>query len=62
VNAAPAGSVGLIIKQARELGFKGRFIHIGQVDTSVVSGIAGKQNIGNYSGPSIVARPGAFSL
>ncbi len=45
VNAAPAGSVGLIIKQARELGFKGRFIHIGQVDTSVVSGIAGKQNV-----------------
>jgi branched-chain amino acid transport system substrate-binding protein len=44
VNAAPAGSVGLIIKQARELGFKGRFIHIGQVDTSVVSGIAGKPN------------------
>src|SRR5437867_9844376 len=45
VNAAPAGSVGLIIKQARELGFKGRFIHIGQVDTSVVSGIAGKQHV-----------------
>jgi branched-chain amino acid transport system substrate-binding protein len=45
VNAAPAGSVGLIIKQARELGFKGRFVHIGQVDTSVVAGIAGKENI-----------------
>lgn len=45
VNAAPAGSVGLIIKQARELGFKGRFIHIGQVDTSVVAGIAGKENV-----------------
>jgi len=45
VNASPAGSVGLIIKQARELGFKGRFIHIGQVDTSVVAGIAGKENI-----------------
>src|SRR5437870_6007699 len=45
VNAAPAGSVGLIIKQARELGFKGRFIHIGQVDTSVVSNIAGKANV-----------------
>jgi len=45
VNAAPAGSVGLIIKQARELGFQGRFIDIGQVDTSVVAGIAGKQNI-----------------
>jgi len=45
VNAAPAGSVGLIIKQARELGFKGRFIHIGQVDTSVVAGIAGKQHV-----------------
>src|SRR5215813_12566914 len=29
VLASPAGSVGLIIKQARELGFKGRFIHIG---------------------------------
>lgn len=45
VNASPAGSVGLIIKQARELGFKGRFIHIGQVDTSVVAGIAGKENV-----------------
>jgi branched-chain amino acid transport system substrate-binding protein len=45
VNASPAGSVGLIIKQARELGFKGRFIHIGQVDTAVVAKIAGKENI-----------------
>ena len=45
VLASPAGSVGLIIKQARELGFKGRFIHIGQVDTSVVSNIAGKANV-----------------
>lgn len=45
VNASPAGSVGLIIKQARELGFKGRFIHIGQVDTSVVAGIAGADNV-----------------
>jgi branched-chain amino acid transport system substrate-binding protein len=45
VNAAPAGSVGLIIKQARELGFKGRFVHIGQVDTSVVAGIAGSENV-----------------
>ena len=45
VNASPAGSVGLIIKQARELGFKGRFVHIGQVDTSVVAGIAGAQNV-----------------
>src|SRR5438034_4559823 len=43
VLASPAGSVGLIIKQARELGFKGRFIHIGQVDTSVVAHSAGKQ-------------------
>jgi branched-chain amino acid transport system substrate-binding protein len=45
VLASPAGSVGLIIKQARELGFKGRFIHVGQVDTSVVAGIAGKANV-----------------
>jgi branched-chain amino acid transport system substrate-binding protein len=45
VNASPAGSVGLIIKQARELGFKGRFIHIGQVDTAVVAKIAGQENI-----------------
>src|SRR4029453_12413292 len=43
--ASPAGSVGLIIKPARELGFKGRFIHIGQVDTSVVANIAGKANV-----------------
>jgi len=45
VLATPAGSVGLIVKQARELGFKGRFIHIGQVDTGVVSNIAGKDNV-----------------
>src|SRR5881628_1544330 len=45
VLASPAGSVGLIIKQARELSFKGRFIHIGQVDTSVVANIAGKANV-----------------
>lgn len=45
VLASPAGSVGLIIKQARELGFKGRFIHVGQVDTTVVAGIAGKDNV-----------------
>ncbi|MBI2562981.1 MAG: ABC transporter substrate-binding protein [candidate division NC10 bacterium] len=42
--ASPAGSVGLIVKQARELGFKGRFIHLGQLDTSVVANIAGKAN------------------
>ena len=45
VLASPAGSVGLVIKQARELGFKGRFIHIGQIDTSVVANIAGKTNV-----------------
>jgi branched-chain amino acid transport system substrate-binding protein len=45
VLASPAGSVGLIVKQARELGFKGRFIHIGQCDTAVVAGIAGKGNV-----------------
>src|SRR5207245_2631480 len=32
VLASPAGSVGLSIKQARELGFKGRVLHIGEVD------------------------------
>ena len=45
VLASPAGSVGLIVKQARELGFKGRFIHVGQMDTSVVANIAGKANV-----------------
>src|SRR5262245_12405353 len=45
VQASPSGSVGLIIKQARELRFKGRFIHLGQVDTSVVGNIAGKGNV-----------------
>ena len=45
VLAAPAGSVGLIVKQARVLGFKGRFIHLGQMDTSVVACIAGKENV-----------------
>src|SRR5438128_11490790 len=45
VLASPAGTVGLIIKKSRELGFKGRFIHIGQVDTSVVANIAGTADV-----------------
>ena len=44
VMASPAGSVGLIIKQARELGFKGRFVALHQIDSSVVASIAGKEN------------------
>jgi branched-chain amino acid transport system substrate-binding protein len=43
--ATPTGSGGLIVKQARELGFKGRFVALHQIDTGVMSGIAGKQNI-----------------
>jgi branched-chain amino acid transport system substrate-binding protein len=42
--ASPAGSVGLIVKQARELGFKGRFVALHQIDSAVVAGIAGKDN------------------
>src|SRR5207245_2602112 len=45
VMASPAGSVGLIIKQARELGFKGRFVALHQIDSSVVAGIAGRDNV-----------------
>jgi len=37
VMASPAGSVGLIVKQARELGFKGRFVALHQIDSSVVA-------------------------
>ena len=44
VMASPAGSVGLIVKQARELGFKGRFVALHQIDSSVVASIAGKEN------------------
>src|SRR6266498_5273947 len=44
VLASPAGSVGLIVKQARELGFKGRFVALHQIDSSVVTGIAGREN------------------
>ena len=44
VMASPAGSVGLIVKQARELGFKGRFIALHQIDSSVVANIAGREN------------------
>jgi len=44
VMASPAGSVGLIVKQARELGFKGRFVALHQIDSSVVAGIAGREN------------------
>ena len=45
VMASPTGSAALIVKQARELGFKGRFVALHQVDTAVMGGIAGKQNI-----------------
>src|SRR2546430_441506 len=44
VMASPAGSVGLIVKQARELGFKGRFVALHQIDSSGVARIAGKEN------------------
>jgi branched-chain amino acid transport system substrate-binding protein len=44
VMASPAGSVGLIVKQARELGFKGRFVALHQIDSSVVANIAGREN------------------
>ena len=44
VMASPAGSVGLIVKQARELGFKGRFVALHQIDSSVVANIAGRDN------------------
>src|SRR5437667_10733907 len=42
VNASPAGSVGLIIKQAREPGLKGPFLHIEQVDTSAAPNLSRK--------------------
>jgi len=42
VTASPAGSVGLIVKQARELGYTGRFAHWGQVNMAVVAKTAGE--------------------
>jgi branched-chain amino acid transport system substrate-binding protein len=44
VMASPAASIGLIVKQAREPGFKGRFVALHQIDSAVVVGIAGKDN------------------
>src|SRR5256886_15056072 len=44
VMASPAGSRGLIVKQARELGFKGRFVAVHQIDTPVVAGVARQED------------------
>jgi branched-chain amino acid transport system substrate-binding protein len=41
----PPNIVGLVIKQARELGYKGRFIHASVCSPSVVGPIAGWENI-----------------
>src|ERR1051326_4922106 len=42
VMASPAGSVGLIVKQARELGFRGRFVALHQIDSSLVANNGGR--------------------
>jgi branched-chain amino acid transport system substrate-binding protein len=47
-GGTPPGSAGLIIKQAKELGYKGMFIHTGHLPTSVVGPIAGWENIEGY--------------
>jgi len=44
-GGTPPNVVGLIIKQARELGYKGRFIHTSACSPSVVGPIAGWENI-----------------
>src|SRR5256712_151871 len=44
VMASPAGSVGLIIQQARELGFQGRIVAPHQIDRSVVAGPSRNDN------------------
>ncbi|HXH13844.1 MAG TPA: ABC transporter substrate-binding protein [Alphaproteobacteria bacterium] len=57
LTATPAGSTGLIVKQARELGYKGRFIHLGQQNMSVVAGIAGKEAVEGFIVHGFVEEP-----
>jgi branched-chain amino acid transport system substrate-binding protein len=57
VTATPAGSTGLIVKQARELGYKGRFIHLGQQNMNVVVGIAGKEAVEGFLVHGFVEEP-----
>jgi branched-chain amino acid transport system substrate-binding protein len=57
VTATPAGSTGLIVKQARELGYKGRFVHLGQQNMSVVAGIAGKEAVEGFLVHGFVEEP-----
>jgi branched-chain amino acid transport system substrate-binding protein len=44
-GGTPPNVVGLVIKQARELGYKGRFIHSSSSSPSVVGPIAGWENV-----------------
>src|SRR3989449_2713213 len=44
VMASPAGSAGLIVKPGPELGFKGRFVALHQIDSSVGAGTAGQDH------------------
>jgi branched-chain amino acid transport system substrate-binding protein len=57
LTATPAGSTGLIVKQARELGYKGRFIHLGQQNMTVVVGIAGKEAVEDFIVHGFVEEP-----
>jgi branched-chain amino acid transport system substrate-binding protein len=57
VTATPAGSTALIVKQARELGYKGRFIHLGQQNMNVVAGIAGKEAVEGFIVHGFVEEP-----
>jgi len=45
IAGTPGSSAGLLIKQARELGFEGRIIHTGHLDPDDVGDIAGWKNI-----------------
>ncbi len=41
LSVIPGGQLGVVIKQARELGFKGITIHSDTIDTATIAGIAG---------------------
>jgi branched-chain amino acid transport system substrate-binding protein len=57
LTATPAGSSGLIVKQVRELGYKGRLIHLGQQNMNVVAGIAGKEAVEGFIVHGFVEEP-----
>lgn len=57
VSANPPKACGLIVKQARDLGYKGLFIHYVATDLSVIREIAGPENAEGFIGVMVSGKP-----